>query len=124
MMFFDADKFTQEGKKFKLGGRVFEVPIVPALTSLVISQNAATWKFGAHDETAESRAVTMQIIATILNQRVDANDRVTPEWVDQHLDMRSISGAVEYLFSEPEKKNADAEEEPQDPQKQEVKAVE
>jgi hypothetical protein len=125
MRSFDADKFFEEGKSITLGGRVFEVPIIPAITSLVISQNAAAYgRFGTPDEDEESRAVAMKVLATILNQRVPENDRVSPEWIEQRLDMRSMTAMIVFLFAEPEKKNADAEEEPQEPQKQEGKAVE
>lgn len=117
MRTFDADKYLEEGKTFKLGGRIFEVPIIPALTSKVIAENAAAYKrFGTAEEDDESRLVVMKVIASILNQRVPVNERVSAEWVEQHLDMRVIMDMMAFLFSTPEKKNTEdeAEEETSD----------
>lgn len=115
MRTFDADKYLEEGKTFKLGGRVFEVPIIPSIITDIIARNAEAYKRfskGKMDEMEEGDfEVALKIIAASLNQRLDVNDRVTAWWVGNYLDMRSVRDAINYLIGseEPEKKSPEDE---------------
>lgn len=102
-MNFDADKYYVEDKKLTLGGRTFNIPIVPAATSLIIAKNSKEYaKFGTTDEDTKSRQIAFEIIASVLNQRIPQGQRVSSKWVEDHLDMRMMNELIMYIFEERE----------------------
>lgn len=112
MRTFDADRYLEEGKTFTLGGRIFEVPIVPSIVTGIIAKNAKAYERFVKGEMEEGDfEVALKIIAAVLNQRLDVNDRVTSDWVGNHLDVRSTRDAINYLTGadEPEKKSPEDE---------------
>ena len=111
MRTFDADRYLEEGKTFKLGGRVFEVPIIPSIVTDIITRNAKAYERFVKGEMEEGDfEIALKIIAAVLNQRLDnPNDRVTAEWVGNHLDIRAAQSAINYLAGEPEKKSPEDE---------------
>jgi len=107
---FDADKYYDPEKRVKLGGRVFEVPIIPAITSFIINRNRDAYgRFGTKDEDEESRRIAFEVIASILNQRVSKGKTIDADWVGNHLDMRVMNDFLNVIFGgtdQEEKKTA------------------
>lgn len=106
MRTFNADKYLEEGKTFTLGGRTFEVPIIPSIVTGIIAKNAKAYERFVKGEMEEGDFdVALKIIAAVLNQRLDINDRVTAEWVGNHLDVRLSREAIIFLTGSEEKKS-------------------
>jgi len=112
-MEFNADKYLVPDKWVRLGERDFLIPIIPAITSLIINKNPDAYaRFGTPDEDEEARKVAFEVIASILNQRIPIGERIDDDWVGNNLDMRIMNEFLFYIFSkdeEGEKKNTEKE---------------
>ena len=97
MKLYNADKFVTE-KTLQLGGKTFDVSLVPDRISVVIFQNAKDFDSFSKGQITEENFETVIKLITLMLKRSD--DSIDEKWVENNLDVRQMQEIVDFLFNE------------------------